>query len=98
MTAKYPHILVMIHQNPELHLMTRKQYTKFPKFYSHCNHLGVSMKYFKPEIDDFDDIGVENLPITLRSSGLQASSCNSTANVDTFVIKSNSKLHYKIYP
>ena len=52
-----------------------------PRFRGHSTHLGVSMTCVDKELDDFDDIGQENLSESLKRSAVRAVEVLSEAGV-----------------
>lgn len=52
-----------------------------PCFRGHSHHLGVAMTCVEREMDDFDDIGLENLSVALKHSALRAVEVLSEAGV-----------------
>lgn len=43
-----------------------------PRFRGHSTHLGVAMTCIEQELDDFDDIGLENVSASLKQSAVDA--------------------------
>jgi predicted Ser/Thr protein kinase len=41
-----------------------------PRFFGHSTHLGVALTCIEKELDDFDDIGLENLSETVKQSAI----------------------------
>jgi hypothetical protein len=52
-----------------------------PRFRGHSTHLGVAMTCVEKELDDFDDIGLENLSDSLKQSAVHAIQVLSEAGV-----------------
>lgn len=52
-----------------------------PRFWGFSRHLGVAMSCLSWELDNFDDIGVENLSKSLKESALQCVAALSSAGV-----------------
>ena len=52
-----------------------------PKFFGYSTHLGVGMICIGREMDDFEDIGIENLSEELKLSAVRAASLLSDAGV-----------------
>jgi predicted Ser/Thr protein kinase len=52
-----------------------------PRFRGHSTHLGVAMTCLEKELDDFDDIGLENLSDSLKQSAVHAMQVLSEAGV-----------------
>lgn len=52
-----------------------------PRFHGHSNHLGVAMTCIERELDDFEDIGLENLSVVLKHSAVRAVEVLSEAGV-----------------
>lgn len=52
-----------------------------PRFRGHSTHLGVAMTCIEKELDDFEDIGLENLTESLRKSAIQSIEVLSKAGI-----------------
>ena len=52
-----------------------------PRFYGHSTHLGVGLSCVEKELDDFDDIGLENLSEATKKSAVRCVEALSHAGV-----------------
>jgi len=96
-TPKYPSVLVKMQQNPSLHHVAQEMAHEaefyaavqglqevvevIPKFYGYSTHLGVAMSCFEREMDDFDDIAIGNVPMSLKWSAVHAVEVLSNAGI-----------------
>ena len=94
---KYPSLVVKLQQNPRMAHVADEManeagvYTvlaanesvqeAIPRFYGHSTHLDVAMTCLEREIDDFDDIGLENVSEELKLSAVRAVRLLSEAGV-----------------
>lgn len=96
-TPKYPSILVKLQRDPRMSHVAKemaneaKMYRELaarsdldgvlPRFRGYSTHLGVGMTCIERQLDDFDDIGLENLSDELKQSALRCVKALSKAGV-----------------
>ena len=95
-TTRDPSVLVKLQRDPQLThvgsemeneaamykaLAKRGLGNAIPRFFGFSKHLGVAMSCLSKEMDNFDDIGVENLSRSLKESALQCVTALSSAGV-----------------
>eukprot|EP00977_Amphora_coffeiformis_P017981 scaffold6064_cov173-Amphora_coffeaeformis.AAC.10 len=96
-TTKEPSVIVKLQSNPQMkhvademaneaamyEAMEGNHTTRevIPRFHGHSRHLGVAMTCIEKELDDFYDIGLENLSDALKRSAVRAVQVLSDAGI-----------------
>lgn len=96
-TRKYPTVIVKLQNDPRMKHVADDMANEaaiyealegneaakevIPCFHGHSTHLGVAMTCVEKELDDFDDIGLENLSGVLKRSAVRAVEVLSEAGV-----------------
>ena len=96
-TRKHPNVIVKMQRDPRMKHVADEMANEaamyeaiegnhaakeaVPCFRGHSHHLGVAMTCVEKELDDFDDIGLENLSVPLKRSAVRAVEVLSEAGI-----------------